>query len=77
MSPGIFTETKKHSPNTGARANNVFLHRVRMVQEQLKERNDAIDQQAAKRDVHAAASQRATFDQVPAMIKSGCGLLTV
>jgi len=48
-----------------------------MVQEQLKERNDAIDQQAAKRDVHAAASQRATFDQVPAMIKSGCGLLTV
>jgi hypothetical protein len=29
----------------------------------LKERNDTIDQQLSRRDVHAAAAQRPTFDQ--------------
>eukprot|EP00962_Isochrysis_galbana_P031890 scaffold10425_cov114-Isochrysis_galbana.AAC.4 len=30
---------------------------------QLKERNDTIDQQLNRRDVHAAAAQRPTFEQ--------------
>ena len=38
--------------------------RAKMVQDQLKERNEQLDQQAiqARKDLHAQATQRATFE---------------